>query len=176
MTNPENAPAAFTQGPVRPDSLRIAVVVSRFNDLVTDRLLEGATRALQQSGLGLSDVPILRVPGALEIPLACQEAIRSLNVDAVLALGCVIRGETAHFDLVAEGSAAGLREVSLRWGRPVLNGILATDTLEQALDRAGGKGGNRGRDGALAALEMASLYRDLAAHEAQPGPERPGLG
>lgn len=164
---------AFEQGPIRAAGLSIALVVSRFNDLVTDRLLEGATRALREAGLGASDVPVLRVPGALEIPLACQEAIGSLGVDAVVALGCVIRGETAHFDLVAQGSAAGLREVSLRTGRPVLNGILATDTLEQALDRAGGKGGNRGRDCALAALDMASLHRDLAAYAAAQVPLGP---
>lgn len=156
----------FQQGPVQPVGLRIALVVSRFNELVTERLLAGAKAALLQSGLREEDIPILQVPGALEIPFACQEAIRTLAVDATVALGCVIRGETAHFDLVAEGSAAGLREVSLQWNRPVLNAILAVDTLDQALDRAGGKGGNRGRDGALAAVEMASLTRDLQAYRA----------
>lgn len=154
----------FRQGPVHAEGLRIALVVSRFNELVTERLLAAARAALEQSGLRPPNIPVLQVPGALEIPYGCHEAFRTLDVHAAVALGCVIRGETAHFDLVAQGSAQGLREVSLKWDRPVLNGILAVDQLDQALDRAGGKSGNRGRDAALAALEMASLVRDLDAY------------
>jgi 6,7-dimethyl-8-ribityllumazine synthase len=147
--------------------LRIGVVVSRFNELVTDRLLAGALEALRASGVGERDVVVARVPGAFEIPFAARELATAAGVDAVVAVGCVIRGETLHFDIVAGESAAGLRTVALTTGVPVLNAILTTDTLEQALDRAGGKAGNLGRTAGQGAIEMARLRRAIQAASAE---------
>ena len=141
--------------------LRVGVAVSRFNELVTDRLLAGALDGLRSAGVADADVIVARVPGALEIPFAARALAEGARVDAVVAVGCVVRGETAHFDVVASQSAAGVREVGLLTGVPVLNAILTTESMEQALDRAGGKGGNRGRDAALAAIEMARLAASL---------------
>lgn len=149
--------------------LRVGVVVSRFNELVTDRLLSGALDGLRAAGVDDGDVRVAHVPGALEIPFAARALAADAGVDAVVALGCVVRGETAHFDIVAHESAAGLREVALATGVPVLNAILTTESMDQALDRAGGKGGNRGRDAAHAAVEMARLARAIAG---RPGGER----
>lgn len=142
--------------------LRVGVVVARFNELVTDRLLAGALDGLRAAGVEAQDIHLARVPGALEIPFAARALATGAGVDAVIALGCVVRGETAHFDVVARESAAGVGAVALATGVPVLNAILTTENMDQALDRAGGKGGNRGRDAAYAAVEMARLARSLA--------------
>lgn len=149
--------------------LRIAVVAARFNELVTDRLVTGALDALAAAGVGPDDIVLLRVPGALEIPLAAHRLAEQGSVDAIVALGAVIRGETAHFDVVVHQSAAGIGHVSLQTGVPVLNGVLTTDSLEQALDRAGGKSGHKGRDCAIAAVEMARLGREIGNLAARPG-------
>ena len=149
--------------------LRIGVVAARFNELVTDRLLSGALDSLRAAGVASDDVVLVRVPGALEIPLAAQKLCEHGAVDAVVALGCVVRGETAHFDVVVRESAAGIRRVALATGVPVLNGILTTDTMDQALDRAGGKSGNKGRDCAVGAVEMARLAASITTLASEPG-------
>ena len=144
---------------------RVAVVVSRFNDVVTSRLLEGALAALRRHGVGDEDVEVAWTPGALEIPLAAQRLARSEQFDAIVCLGAVIRGDTAHFDYVAGGCAQGVQRVALETGVPCTFGVLTTETLEQALDRAGGKHGNKGWDAAEAALEMADLLGSLPKRE-----------
>jgi 6,7-dimethyl-8-ribityllumazine synthase len=137
----------------RADHLRVGIVLSRFNPEIGELLLQGALRALQDSGVGERALTVITVPGALETPLALQRMAQSRRYDALVALGAVIRGETYHFDIVANESAAGVSSVQLEFGIPIGNGILTTDTDEQARERAEGKG----RDAVLAALEMANL-------------------
>jgi 6,7-dimethyl-8-ribityllumazine synthase len=147
------------EGRLEASGLRVAIVVSRFNELVSRQLLEGARDSLRRHG---GDEPAVAwVPGAFEIPLVAHRLASSGRYDAVICLGAVIRGATAHFDYVAGQCAAGVARVSLETGVPVSFGVLTTDTLEQALDRAGGKAGNKGADAALAAVEMASLLRQI---------------
>lgn len=135
---------------------RFAIVISRFNANVTDRLLAGARACFEENGARDGDVDIFSVPGAWELPVAALHAARS-GYDGVVAIGCVIRGDTPHFDYVAGGAAQGLSDVSVQTGVPVVFGVLTTENLEQALDRAGGKAGNKGWEAALTALEMADL-------------------
>jgi 6,7-dimethyl-8-ribityllumazine synthase len=135
---------------------RFAVVVSRFNHEVTDRLLAGARACLIEHGARADDVDIFSVPGAFELPVTALHAARA-GYAAVIALGCVIRGDTPHFEYVAGGAAQGLAQVSIETGVPVVLGVLTTDDLKQALDRAGGKSGNKGWEAAQTALEMADL-------------------
>lgn len=149
------------RGQRRGEGLRIAVVVSRFNELVTEPLLAGALDTLRASGVADTNLLVVRVPGAFELPTVCQRIARSGRADAVVALGAVIRGETPHFDLVAGEAAHGLAEAGRETGVPVVFGVLVADTPEQALARIGLKQGNRGRDAAGAALEMANLMREL---------------
>lgn len=149
------------EGRLSGEGLRVAVVCSRFNDLVTDRLLAGARDRLLRSGLDEGSLTVAWVPGAFELPLAAHRLASSGEVDAVVCLGAVIRGATAHFDHVAGQCAAGLQRAQLDTGVPVIFGVLTTDTLEQALDRAGGKAGNKGADAAAAAVEMADVVRQL---------------
>ncbi|MDR7438543.1 MAG: 6,7-dimethyl-8-ribityllumazine synthase [Armatimonadota bacterium] len=139
--------------------LRVGVVVSRFNEAITRLLLEGALDTLRRHGA--EEVDVAWVPGAFEIPLVALRLARSGRYHAVICLGTVIRGATPHFEYVAGQSAAGVAQAALSTGVPVIYGILTADTLEQALERAGTKGGNRGRDAALAALEMANLLKVL---------------
>ncbi|MDR5708740.1 MAG: 6,7-dimethyl-8-ribityllumazine synthase [Armatimonadota bacterium] len=139
--------------------LRVGVVVSRFNEAITRVLLEGALDTLRRHGA--EEVDVAWVPGAFEIPLVALRLARSGRYHAVICLGTVIRGATPHFEYVAGQSAAGVAQAALSTGVPVIYGILTADTLEQALERAGTKGGNRGRDAALAALEMANLLKVL---------------
>lgn len=139
--------------------LRIAIVAARFNGHVVDRLLEGALQALKAAGSNPEGIDLIRVPGAFEIPLAVKQAAASHRYDAVIALGAVIRGETPHFGYVAGECARGLMQVMLDSAVPVAFGVLTCDTVEQALDRAGGAAGNKGADAARVALEMASLRR-----------------
>jgi 6,7-dimethyl-8-ribityllumazine synthase len=143
--------------------LRFAVVVSRFNNLVSDRLLEGALDTMRRHGISDERIAVAWVPGAFEIPLVAQELAACGQYDAVICLGAVIRGETAHFDYVAGPMASGLAGIALATKVPVLLGVLTTDTVEQAVDRAGGKAGNKGSDAAAAAIEMASLMRLMRA-------------
>jgi 6,7-dimethyl-8-ribityllumazine synthase len=137
---------------------RFAIVISRFNALITDRLLAGARACLIEHGVSDDDIDVISVPGAWELPIAAQAAARR-DYDAVIALGCVIRGDTPHFDYVAGAAAQGLERVSLDSGLPVAFGVLTTEDNQQAMSRAGGRDGNKGWDAALAALEMADLLR-----------------
>jgi 6,7-dimethyl-8-ribityllumazine synthase len=141
--------------------MRFGLVVSRFNDVVSTPLLEGAVEALELHGASADDIAIAWVPGAFEIPIAAREIAEHGGVDAVVCLGAVIRGETAHFDYVAGEAARGIASVHASTGVPATFGVLTVDTLEQALDRAGGKHGNKGADAAMAAVEMVSLLREL---------------
>jgi 6,7-dimethyl-8-ribityllumazine synthase len=140
---------------------RFAVAVARFNELVTRKLLEGALDAMRSHDVAGEDVDVVWVPGAFELPLAARRLALSGTYDGVVCIGAVIRGETAHFEHVAGQAAAGIREAAEASGVPVSFGVLTTETLEQALDRAGGKHGNKGWDAAVAAIEMASLLEQL---------------
>ena len=148
-------------GQRRGDGLRVALVCSRFNDLITDRLLAGARDGLVRHGVDEASITVAWVPGAFEIPLAAARLAASGECDAVVCLGAVVRGATPHFDHVAGQCAAGIQRAQLDTGVPVVFGVLTTDTLEQALDRAGGKSGNKGFEAAAAAIEMADLLRQL---------------
>ena len=141
--------------------LRFAIVVSRFNSAITERLLGGALDALGRTGVNAEDVEVVRVPGSWEMPLAIRAICDQKRHDAVIALGAVIRGDTPHFDYVAGQAAAGILRVSLDTGVPVIFGVLTTETFQQAMDRAGGKHGNKGWDAAMAAMEMAGLLDSL---------------
>ncbi len=143
--------------------LRFGVVLSRFNDLIGNRLLEGAVDTLRRHGAVDGDITVARVPGAFEIPLAAQKMAQSGRYDAILTLGAVIRGATAHFDYVAGPLASSLAAIALETGVPVLFGVLTTDTIEQAIERAGTKAGNKGADVAAAAIEMANLLKVMQA-------------
>ena len=149
------------EGTLVASGLRIAVVLSRFNSLIGDRLLEGALDTLKRHGVSDDAVTLARVPGAFEIPLAASALAKSGNHDAVICLGAVIRGATAHFDYVAGPMASCLASIALDTGIPILFGVLTTDTIEQALERAGTKAGNKGADVAAAAIEMANLLQTL---------------
>jgi len=143
-----------------PDA-HFAICAARFNAAIVDRLLSGAEEGLARFGVDPSRLTVVRVPGAWELPLACQELAKSGRFAAVIALGAVIRGETPHFDYVAGQAASGLARVALDTGVPVIFGVLTTDTMEHAEARAGGKDGNKGFDAAAAAVEMANLKRTL---------------
>jgi 6,7-dimethyl-8-ribityllumazine synthase len=143
--------------------MRVAIVVGRFNDFVAQRLLEGSVDALVRHGAAADDLTVIWVPGSFEIPLAAQEIAEQGRVDAIVCLGVVIRGETPHFDFVAGEASRGVGGIGLRARIPTAFGIVTTETLEQAIDRAGGKHGNKGADAALAAVEMVSLLRTLRA-------------
>ena len=140
---------------------RFAVVASRFNEVVVNQLVAGATECLRRHGISDDDVDMAWVPGAFELPLAADRLARTDRYDAVICLGAVIRGQTAHFDHVAGQAAAGIQRVALDTGVPVLFGVLTTENFEQAMDRAGGKHGNKGWDSAMAAMEMAGLLDSL---------------
>ena len=152
---------AEIRGGLDASGLRFGLVVSRFNSFVTERLLDGALEALSQGGASAEQCEIVRVPGSFEIPLAAKKMGMSGRYDAIIAIGCVLRGETAHFDYVAAEVARGVQLAQLDSGVPVIFCVLTCDTLEQAIDRAGLKGGNKGREGGLAALEMARLVQLL---------------
>ena len=150
-------------GHARATGERIGIVVSRFNDLITERLLAGARTALLDHEVDESSIDVAWAPGAWELPLAAQQLISKRGCDGIIALGCVIRGDTPHFDFVAGAAATGLNNLSAQTGVPVAFGVLTTDTMEQALARAGGKAGNKGWEAALALLEMLDLIRNLEA-------------
>ena len=141
--------------------MRIAVVVARFNETVSERLLQGALDALVRHGAAAEQVTVYWVPGSFEIPLVAREVALTGAVDAIVCLGAVIRGGTGHYDLVAGGAGRGVARVALEQRVPCTLGILTTETMEQAVDRAGGKHGNKGADAAVAAIEMASLIRSV---------------
>ncbi len=143
--------------------LRVAVLLSRFNEVVGNRLLDGAVAALARRGVRSRDVLVVKVPGAFELPSVARRLARSGRHDAIVCLGAVVRGETPHFDYVAGEASRGIARVSYETGVPVLFGVLTADTVEQALDRAGGKHGNKGVEAAEGAVEMARLVRALGA-------------
>ena len=149
------------EGQLTAAGLRFAIVVSRFNSFITERLLGGAMDALTRTGANPDQIDVIKVPGSWEVPLVAGEAARSKRYDAVICLSAVIRGETPHFDYVAAEAAKGIAQVSSQTGVPVAFGVLTTNTLEQAIDRAGAKGGNKGFDAAMTAVEMANLIRTL---------------
>jgi 6,7-dimethyl-8-ribityllumazine synthase len=138
--------------------LRVAVIASRFNETISKRLLDGALDGLRRHGVGESDISVAWVPGAFELPAAARRFASSGEVDAVVCVGVVIRGETPHFDYVAGQAAAGISEASVATGVPVIFGVLTTEDSTQANERAGGKLGNKGFEAAAAAIEMANLY------------------
>lgn len=146
----------IVQGELRTSGRRFAIVVSRFNERVTERLLTGALACFEEHGAREGDIAVYSVPGAWELPVVARQAAHN-GYAAVVAIGCVIRGDTPHFDYVAGGAAQGLAEVAASSGVPVVFGVLTTENLEQALDRAGGKHGNKGWEAAETALEMADL-------------------
>ena len=143
------------------NGVRIAIIAARWNSNITDSLLDGAVRALVRHGIAESGVDVFRVPGAFELPLACQKAARKGIYDAVVALGCVIRGGTPHFEYVCAETTRGIGEVSLREDLPVAFGLLTTDDLEQAQERSSNNSENKGEEAALTALEMISLFRQF---------------
>ena len=149
------------EGSFDAQGLKFAILVSRFNSFVTEHLLKGALDALERHGCAAGDIDVVRVPGSWELPVVAGELIRQKRHDAVIALGVVIRGETAHFDYVAGEAAGGLGRLAAEHGVPVAFGVLTTNTLEQAIDRAGGKSGNKGFDAAMTAIETAQLLRQL---------------
>jgi 6,7-dimethyl-8-ribityllumazine synthase len=159
--NEEIAMGQQYQGGLEGTGRRIAIVVSRFNRLVTDPLLAGAREALARHGVADADVDVAWVPGSFELPLAAQRLAQTGRYAGVIAIGAVVRGATAHFEHVAGQAAAGLAAVTLQTGVPVAFGVLTTDTMEQALDRAGGKAGNKGAEAALTVLEMAALLESV---------------
>jgi len=151
----------FIEGKLDATGLRFGIIVSRFNSFIGERLLEGALDALVRHGGDDGDIDVVRVPGAFEIPLTAQKLAQKGNYDAVICLGAVIRGSTPHFDYVAAEVSKGIAHVSLATGVPVVFGVLTTDTIEQAIERAGTKAGNKGFDAAVTAIETARLYREL---------------
>ncbi len=140
---------------------KFALVISRFNELISSKLLEGALDCLLRHEVKDKDITVIWVPGAFEIPLAAQKAAQTGKFDAVVCLGALVRGATPHFEYISAEVTKGISQVSLQTGLPVVYGILTTDTIEQAIERAGTKGGNKGFSAASAALEMVSLFREL---------------
>jgi 6,7-dimethyl-8-ribityllumazine synthase len=154
-------PGAVIEGDLSAKGLRFAIIVGRFNSFISDRLLAGALDALTRSGCAEENITVVRVPGSWEMPVVARELAKAKRHDAIIALGAVIRGDTPHFDYVASEMAGGLADVARETGVPVGFGVLTTNTVEQAVDRAGVKGGNKGFDAAISAIEMANLMRRL---------------
>lgn len=149
------------EGRLSADGFRFAIIVSRFNDFICARLMEGARDALVRHGSDEENIVTIRVPGAFEMPLAAKKLAQSGLYDAIICLGAVIRGATPHFDYVAAEVSKGIANVALESDIPVTFGVLTTDNLEQAIERAGSKSGNKGYDAAMAAIEMVNLFKEL---------------
>lgn len=160
MTDPSNS--NDLEGHLDAKGLRFALVMARFNNFISERLLEGAIDALTRHGVNTADVQVARVPGSFELPLVVKKLAASGRYDAVIALGAVIRGSTPHFDYVAAEASKGLAHCMLETEVPVSFGVLTTDTIEQAVERAGTKAGNKGWDAAMSAIEMANLMRTIS--------------
>ncbi|MCX5790870.1 MAG: 6,7-dimethyl-8-ribityllumazine synthase [Elusimicrobiota bacterium] len=148
------------EGGFNAEKLKFAIVVSRFNDFITGRLLEGAVDALKRHGAAEKDITVVRTPGAYEIPVVCEKLAPG-GYDALICLGAVIKGDTPHFDFVAQETAKGIAMVSMKHKVPVAFGVITADTLEQAIERAGVKHGNKGAEAATSAIEMANLFKGL---------------
>ena len=151
----------YYEGKLDASGLRFGIIVARFNGFISDRLLDGALDALTRNGANDSDIEIAKVPGAYEIPLTAQKMAASGRYDALICLGAVIRGATPHFDYVAAEVSKGVAQVSLNSGIPIAFGVLTTDSIEQAIERAGTKAGNKGFDAAMTAIETARLFGSL---------------
>jgi 6,7-dimethyl-8-ribityllumazine synthase len=149
------------EGELQAKGFKFAVIISRFNDFITGKLLDGAIDALVRHGSSEENIEVIKVPGAFEIPLAAKRVAEKGKYDAVICLGTVIRGATPHFDYVASEASKGIAQASLDTGVPIAFGVLTTDTIEQAVERAGSKSGNKGWDAALVAIEMAQLFKKL---------------
>ncbi len=158
---PSTQPTVIEGALVPPAGARFTIVASRFNDFIVTRLIDGALDALTRHGVPAQDVTVIRVPGSWEIPIVCSQVATKSKVDAIIAVGCVIRGSTPHFDHVAAEVSKGIAQVSLSTGVPIAFGVLTTDTIEQAVDRAGAKAGNKGYEAAMAAIEMVTLSAEL---------------
>ncbi len=153
--------ANIIQGDLAAKGLKFGIVAARFNDFITARLLDGALDALQRHGAAEADIDVVKVPGSYEIPLAAKMLAASGKYNAVICLGAVIRGATPHFEYVSAEVSKGVAAVSMETGLPVIFGVLTTDTIEQAIERAGTKSGNKGWDAGLSAIEMANVMRQL---------------
>lgn len=151
------------QGHLNAKGFRYAIVASRWNDFLTSRLIEGAIDALERLGADENSIEIFKVPGSFEIPMIADKAANSGRFDAVICVGTILRGQTPHFDFVAGAATKGIADVAIKSGIPVLYGIITADTLEQAIDRAGVKAGNKGFEAAQAAVEMVNLYKAVQA-------------
>lgn len=161
-------PSIQVEGSQKGAGLRVAMVVARFNDLVTNRLQTGALEGLESTGVSADDVRVIKVPGAFEIPFAAREVALHGNVAAVICLGCLIRGATAHFEFIASSCAQGIVDAAAATGVPMTFGVLTTNSVEEAMERAGDGPSNKGWEAAIAAVEMATLQRELR----QPKPTR----
>jgi 6,7-dimethyl-8-ribityllumazine synthase len=153
--------AKTLEGKLLAKGLKFGIVLSRFNNFISERLLEGALDALRRSGAEEGDCVVARVPGAFEIPLAAKSMVKSKRYDAVICLGCVIRGATPHFDYIATQVTKGIASLTLENEVPISFGVLITDNIEQAIERAGTKIGNKGFDAAMSAIEMANLLKEI---------------
>ncbi|MGI8555724.1 MAG: 6,7-dimethyl-8-ribityllumazine synthase [Pyrinomonadaceae bacterium] len=149
------------QGKLTAEGFRFAIVTSRWNDFITSKLVEGALDALERLGANENSVEIFKVPGSFEIPLTTLKVAESGKFDVVICLGTVLRGQTPHFDFVAGAATKGISQAAMKTGVPVMNGIVTADTLEQAIDRAGVKAGNKGFEAAMAAVEIVNLYGEM---------------
>jgi len=158
------------EGTLTAEGLRFALVVSRFNSFITERLLAAATDSLERAGAQSKDVDVVHVPGSFELPLAAKKLAATGKYDALIAIGCILRGETAHYDYVCSETARGLQLAQMDSGLPIIFCVLTCDTLELAIDRAGLKGGNKGFEAGLAAIEMAQLSRKLRATDERGAP------
>jgi 6,7-dimethyl-8-ribityllumazine synthase len=165
--NPLHGKPIAVEGDLSAAGMKFAIVVARWNAVITDRLLQGALDALLRSGAAKADIQIVRVPGAWEIPAAARAIAEAKSADAILTLGCLLRGETAHFEAIYTEVARGIGQSQQETGVPHAFGVLTCETLEQALDRAGVKAGNKGFETAVAAIEMVSIQRKLAGKEAR---------
>jgi 6,7-dimethyl-8-ribityllumazine synthase len=145
------------EGSLRPDNLKAAIVVARWNSFITERLKEGAINTLIRHGVPEENITVLYCPGAFEIPLTAKYALESGRYDGVITLGAVIRGATTHYDYVCSAVTSGVARLNLDYGKPVVFGVLTTDTIEQAIERAGTKAGNKGEEAAMVLIEMTSL-------------------
>jgi len=150
------------EGRLSAAGFRFGIIVARFNDFISSRLVDGAMDALLRHGAAEENVSVIKVPGAFEIPLVAKKMAMSGQCDAIICLGAVIRGATPHFDYVAAEVSKGVASVGLEIGLPVIFGVITTDNLEQAIERAGSKSGNKGYEGAVAAIEMVNLFKELA--------------
>ena len=149
------------EGTLAASGIKIAILVSRFNSFITDRLLDGAIKTYTQQGGSIEDIEVVHVPGAFELPVAAKKLAAKGGLDAMVALSAVVRGATPHFEFVSSAATSGISSVALDAGIPIGFGVLTTDTVEQAIERAGAKNGNKGSEAMLTAIEMANLLKEL---------------